>query len=594
MAVPIYAGSPPDAATIVETDTQSGAAEYSSSAKSALKGNGGQAIQEANVVAMSTPTGIATPTDGTATETPSVLPPTASTPNNRIPEAGILVSTASAGDSGNGEQTTHEVALVQTVATAFNLANMVSGLENKASSFTPETTYLPIPGALDDQVTSASPPATASVADAVRIPASYTYMFAPVTPTGAQSSKPSSVKFPSAQNGNKAMASGFNQIYQTMSMTSQCDANNKNQEFACISGELAQCQSDGLYVLKSCPDGQSCYALPRPSGESGVSVECAVPSDAAAVLGAGSSPVSPIASSSAAATQTPKLASSNDFAVSPEAPSDMQLPPSHTAENDKILGGSGKISETVSAQMPQSTAVVQNIGETFAHDGKTGDVSNGIENGEQAESSVQALSAESVPLTTAESRPTAAADRVQLAQSAPNSEATSSSHGADNDSGPLFTVVEPTSPAKHEHQAQPTQSDDSPAETSTPAPGPSVLVEQKSTPAEQAQAVPPPQSFEAGPQKAQETHHVEKPSPANSAENAAVTDSGITITPLGGNTAANNHHEQAEVDNNGPVVDVHEKVAVPSHSVNGAIYITVTETITTTVYTQGPVPSSLI
>ena len=94
------------------------------------------------------------------------------------------------------------------------------------------------------------------------------------------------VQYPGTQSGSRAMATGFNEIYKKLDETSQCNPKDANQATACISGELASCQSDGTYVLKSCPDGQSCYALPNSSGLTGINVACAVPADAAAQLSA--------------------------------------------------------------------------------------------------------------------------------------------------------------------------------------------------------------------------------------------------------------------------------------------------------------------
>ena len=120
--------------------------------------------------------------------------------------------------------------------------------------------------------------------------------FAPVTLDQSSPAPTGTAKYPTAAEGNTAMASGYNEVYKSLGEDSACDPADPSQAYACVMGEIAECQSDQTYVLKSCPRGQSCYALPKPSGLTGVVVQCAVPSDAFSILnGPPSSTAVPVA-----------------------------------------------------------------------------------------------------------------------------------------------------------------------------------------------------------------------------------------------------------------------------------------------------------
>lgn len=108
--------------------------------------------------------------------------------------------------------------------------------------------------------------------------------FAPVTLDPSSPEPTGAAKYPTAEGGNTAMALGFNSVYQKLNEDSPCNPGDPSQAYVCVDGELAECQSDETYAVKSCPLGQSCYALPKPSGLSGVVVQCAVPSDATSIL----------------------------------------------------------------------------------------------------------------------------------------------------------------------------------------------------------------------------------------------------------------------------------------------------------------------
>ena len=111
-----------------------------------------------------------------------------------------------------------------------------------------------------------------------------TVEFAPVTLQSNSPAPTGTMKYPTAENGNAAMAADFNSIYKTLNTDTPCNPSDPSQAYVCVDGETAECQSDGTYVLKSCPSLQSCYALPKASGLIGVVVQCAVPSDAQSIL----------------------------------------------------------------------------------------------------------------------------------------------------------------------------------------------------------------------------------------------------------------------------------------------------------------------
>ena len=101
---------------------------------------------------------------------------------------------------------------------------------------------------------------------------------------GSQQSTATPTNAPAGDNGNIAMALGFNSIWATMDANSPCDANDKNQAVVCVSGQYAQC-SGGKYILTACPKGQQCFALPLSKDFKGVTVQCASLQDANKQLG---------------------------------------------------------------------------------------------------------------------------------------------------------------------------------------------------------------------------------------------------------------------------------------------------------------------
>ena len=445
----------------------------------------------------------------------------------------------------------------------------------------------------------------ASTAPLVEIPATNTYQFAAVTVASTSAApKPSStVQYPNAQNGNAAMASGFNQIYKTLGETSSCDADDTNQAFSCISGELAQCQSDGTYVLKSCPQGQSCYALPLPSGQSGISVECAVPGDAAARLAAQPSATSPAVSAVSEASSTVQgPATQNTQNIqgglvvggfnTPTTTSVQQQ--AHTTASLPSAEADSKIqAETAISQTSATTPSAQTPGQPFATSTTVRKVvpvttASQAQNVESPNQSSASQAATEVPTTiashllsatpvdqfstsqlttvvkpveqsstsknTMEALPTTAASQVKNTKSEnqPSVTLTTSDDSAPTAiSGPLFSVLNPNPssiPAEQEHQPQPTAT-----------------------------------SIVALPAAAKD---IPETTPTTGAHPA-----GVTIVPMTPPPANDNDNNNNNPSNNGPaginnpggnnVVD--EKVVVNS-SGNSPIYITVTTTVTTTAY----------
>ena len=157
----------------------------------------------------------------------------------------------------------------------------------------------PVPTYSSDAASQASTPVVVPVpisSGLVQVLAASSDTFAPVTLNPNSPAPTGTAKYPTAENGNTAMAAGFNSIYKTLNVDSPCNPGDPNEAYACVDGEIAECQSDETYVIKSCFPGQSCYALPKASGLTGIVVQCAVPSVAYSVLaGLSSSTAVPVA-----------------------------------------------------------------------------------------------------------------------------------------------------------------------------------------------------------------------------------------------------------------------------------------------------------
>lgn len=437
----------------------------------------------------------------------------------------------------------------------------------------------------------------ASTAPLVEIPATNTYQFAAVTVSSTSGApKPSStVRYPNAQNGNAAMASGFNQIYKTLSETSSCDADDTNQAFSCISGELAQCQSDGTYVLKSCPQGQSCYALPLPSGQTGISVECAVPGNAAARLAAQPSATSPAVSEASSTVQGPATQTTQSvqggyvvggfntpttMSVQQQGQTMASLP---SAEADSNIQA-----ETTISQTPATTPSARLAGQTSATSTTlqkavpvtTASQAGNVETLNQSSASQAATEA---PATTASNIPSAKpVDQFSTSQLT-----TVVKPGEQSSTSQNVMEVSPTTAAS---QIKNTKSENQPSvtvTTTTALSGPlfSVLNPNPSSiPAEQEhQPQPMATSILALPAAAKDTPET---TPTKGAYPAGVTIVPMTPPPANNNDNNNNNpgnNDPAGINNPGGNNVVEEKV-VANSSGNSPIYITVTTTVTTTAY----------
>ena len=172
--------------------------------------------------------------------------------------------------------------------------------------------------------------------------------FAPVTLHSNSPAPTGTVKYPTAENGNAAMSADFNSIYKTLNTDTPCNPSDPSQAYVCIDGETAECQSDGTYVLKSCPSLQSCYALPKASGLTGVVVQCAVPSDAYSRLaGLSSSTAGPVA-----VTSQPAQTLQAEGSLS-------QVTPSVTMQNTvQIVTSSSSAQATIQSQTMAPTTTV--------------------------------------------------------------------------------------------------------------------------------------------------------------------------------------------------------------------------------------------
>lgn len=192
----------------------------------------------------------------------------------------------------------------------------------------------------------------------VQVLAASSDTFAPVTLNPNSPMPTGTGKYPTAEKGNTAMAAGFNSVYKTLTVDSPCNPRDPNEAYACVDGEIAECQSDETYVLKSCFQGQSCYALPNASGSTGIVVQCAVPSDAYSVLAGLSSPTA----ASAAVTSQPAQVSQAEGGLS-------QTIQSASTQNSIQPGtSSSSVPATVESQTTAPTATVSVMTTAPSHD----------------------------------------------------------------------------------------------------------------------------------------------------------------------------------------------------------------------------------
>lgn len=454
------------------------------------------------------------------------------------------------------------------------------------------------------QPSSSASPTISSSVPVVQLGASHAGEFAPVTAASTSAAtKPSGVQYPTADKGNTPMAAGFNELYKHLDITSRCNADNSNEAIACISGEIAQCQADGTYVLKSCDQGQSCYALPKPAGATGITVECAVPSIAAAKLSAQSDAgksapaASQVQTKSQSSVTKPAGQSGSSFSAGSQAPSSttistasrfpltesVQIPVqrlSSASQPTATFGTQTQLSITSDPASSPGLLQSESTRRGIEQDATTKSSKSGSGTTTEAESVQQ-------PVQTLKSFPPAQATihtqsaSTSIRSSKPVHSQTQGESPAQDDAtpqvpsvipsatkagkGPIFSIpdAEPSSTRKQDgHQAQALESSPSPQKSVSTA-GPAALAQQQptSTQASETSAGHFAQSVPSEPQ-ASAVDESKAPSPSSKG-------SGITIVPLG------------DPDK----VGTNEKLAVGR--ANGTpIYITVT--VTTTAYTQRP------
>lgn len=167
------------------------------------------------------------------------------------------------------------------------------------------------------------------------------------TPTSAVNHK-----YPTADNGNLAMAVGYNQLFKTLSEDSACDPKDNSSFIACIDGQPATCEVDSRYTFRSCPQGQSCYAVPLPDGQSGVDIDCYIPSAAAAKLAPSSSSVAAVAASTTVSDPQP----TSTVGQNPEAIEAIQAAASSPASDTPAPSQAAKHPSAVSPSSETQTS----------------------------------------------------------------------------------------------------------------------------------------------------------------------------------------------------------------------------------------------
>ena len=175
----------------------------------------------------------------------------------------------------------------QISSSSFEGASPISSSAALGQMFSPSTTLAPISSSAATSQSLSQVvipvPISSGVVQVLGAGGDTVDEFAPVTLDSSTPAPTATAKYPTAEGGNIAMANGFNNVYAKLNESSSCNPSDPSQAYACISGEIAECQADETYVLKSCPRFQSCYALPKPLGSTGVVVQCADPSYAASV-----------------------------------------------------------------------------------------------------------------------------------------------------------------------------------------------------------------------------------------------------------------------------------------------------------------------
>ncbi|KAL8828754.1 MAG: hypothetical protein Q9191_002407 [Dirinaria sp. TL-2023a] len=230
---------------------------------------------------------------------------------NRVLTASGQVGSVPAFGDGPGAATT--VIATSSPATTQNIqthqpmiSQSLSKILSQRSSITvqPRSTSAQMPRAVNSTAASRSSILGSASSSKPRSP-----------PQGSVATNPSSpalTKTPNANNGNTAMALGFNSVFAGMTTESSCDETNPNEAVACINGQYARCGIDGKYALAECPSGQQCFALPLPKGAQGITVQCADMKAASQILGQGST--------SSSATQSPAAVPKPQQSTDPSQP----------------------------------------------------------------------------------------------------------------------------------------------------------------------------------------------------------------------------------------------------------------------------------
>lgn len=357
--------------------------------------------------------------------------------------------------------------------------------------------------------------------------------FAPVTLDTSSPSPTGTAKYPTAEGGNTAMANDYNDVYKTLNEDTPCNPGDPSQAYVCVLGEMAECQSNGQYVLKSCPRGQSCYALPKPSGTTGIVVQCAIPSIASSILaGLSSSTAVPVAATSQPAQI---LQADGDFSQATQTVSVQN--PVHSVTSSRSAEA------TIQSQTTALAPSVLAVAATASQDQDSDRVDKtAVSLGTSSTSAPSSLQGQSQALSPSVTAVTTTAPQVQVSNAlsdAPKSDATPP---APSNTAAVFSVPEAlfgVITATVNNRAMPSENS---AQASTP-PYPEI-----STPVVQSSA----KSLQSNSDSLQLTE-ASMSSTTTSADNA-----GTTVAPMG--------------------LQVNEKVAAG----NGQATVTVTVTVTTT------------
>ncbi|KAI4288654.1 MAG: hypothetical protein L6R35_002089 [Caloplaca aegaea] len=206
------------------------------------------------------------------------------------------------------------------------------------------------------QIQGTSPTTTSSV---VPTAASVAATSSDSKTSSAQTAGPSLSEIPVTEGGNVAIANAYNQEFKKLTEGSRCSAKDLNKAHACIDGLFAECNNAGQYTTTACSGGQKCFALPMPSGSTGIFVQCENPSEASRKLqlntGGGSSPsVSP----ASATGSVPSNAESSSSAVSTTT-SILSAPSQAQDKNTQTTGPA-----TVQTIIPTTTTATSSVTQT--------------------------------------------------------------------------------------------------------------------------------------------------------------------------------------------------------------------------------------